>query len=136
MFALRRIRKGERIVEYKGKRISVREADRRYPDDESKPAHTFLFQLDAGPVIDANRDGNSARWLNHSCDPNCETEEDEGRIFIHAIRDIAPGEELTYDYRLLVDEPITKTVRERYPCLCSTPRCRGTLLLLRKSRSK
>ena len=71
------------------------------PDDS---AHTFLFELDDGRVIDARVRGNAARWINHSCTPNCVTFEDEdGRVFIQARRTIEPGEELTYDYRLIVD---------------------------------
>lgn len=136
VFALRAIAKGERIVEYKGRLITEAAADRRYPDDESKPAHTFLFLLENGMVIDANRDGNSARWLNHSCAPNCETEEDEGRVFIHAIRAIRPGEELVYDYNLVLDEPLTKALRNRYRCLCGARNCRGTLFGERRYRPK
>lgn len=136
VFALRPIRKGERVVEYKGRLISEREADRRYPDDEEKPSHTFLFLLENGKVIDANHDGNSARWLNHSCAPNCETEEDEGRVFIHAIRAIKPGDELTYDYNLVLDEPLTKALKARYQCLCGARKCRGSLFGNRRYRPK
>lgn len=136
VFALRPIAKGERVVEYKGKVITEAAADRRYPDDEAKPAHTFLFLLESGMVIDANREGNSARWLNHSCAPNCETEEDGGRVFIQAIRAIKPGEELVYDYNLVLDEPLTKALRERYKCLCGTRKCRGSLFGARRYRTK
>lgn len=136
VFALRHIAKGERIVEYKGRRISEKAADARYPDDDDKPAHTFLFLTEDGTVIDANRDGNTARWLNHSCAPNCETEEEDGRIFIDAIRAIAPGEELVYDYNLVLDEPMTKALRERYKCLCGARKCRGSMFGERRYRPK
>ena len=127
VFALQRIAKGERILEYKGRLITEAEADRRYPDDDGKPAHTFLFLIEGAMVIDANRDGSSARWINHSCAPNCETDEDNGRVFIDAIRNLEPGDELVYDYNLVLDEPLTKALRQRYGCLCGARKCRGTM---------
>jgi hypothetical protein len=127
VFATRRIPKGTRLIEYKGERISWEEADRRY-DDSIQPHHTFLFAVDDDVVIDAGVRGNDARWINHSCDPNCEAVDEDGRIFIETIRDIAPGEELTYDYSYILDEPHTAAVKARYPCRCGSPRCRGTIL--------
>ena len=91
VFALRRIPKGTRIIEYKGKLITDKEADRRYSRVHEHSPHTMLFSLDGGWVIDATRRGNSARWINHSCAPNCEIEEEGRRIFIEARRDIRPG---------------------------------------------
>ena len=136
VFARCRIAKGERILRYRGTLVSEAEADRRYPDDEAKPSHTFLFLLGNGMVIDANQEGNSARWINHSCAPNCETEEDEDyRVYVTAIRDIAPGEELTYDYNLVLDEPLTRALRERYRCLCGAEECRGSLFGKRRFRA-
>jgi len=126
VFALRRIRKGERVIEYTGERITHGEADRRYPDDDSP--HTMLFIVDRKIVIDATRTGNSARWINHSCRPNCESIEDEKRIFIEATRDIGPGEELTYDYNLILDGRHTPAAKRENSCLCGEKRCRGTLL--------
>ncbi|HEX7089168.1 MAG TPA: SET domain-containing protein-lysine N-methyltransferase [Longimicrobiales bacterium] len=127
VFATRRIPKGTRLIEYKGERISWEEADRRY-DDSIQPHHTFLFAVDDDVVIDAGVRGNDARWINHSCDPNCEAVDEDGRIFIETIRDIEPGEELTYDYSYILDEPHTAAVKARYPCRCGSPRCRGTIL--------
>jgi len=73
--------------------------------------------------------GNAARWINHSCDPNCTTfEDDDSRVFIEARRKIPPGEELTYDYRLSVDGKLTKKERKQYTCRCGTKKCRGSLL--------
>ncbi len=126
VFALRNIRKGERIIEYTGERISHREADRRYPDDESP--HTMLFIVDKKIVIDATHAGNSARWINHSCRPNCESVDEKKRIFIEAMRDIRRGEELTYDYNLVLDERHTPKAKRENPCFCGHKRCRGTLL--------
>jgi hypothetical protein len=137
VYAGRRLTKGERIIEYKGEVISWREADRRPPSDPDDPTHTFFFSLDDGKhVIDANIGGNAARWINHSCDPNCETEEDDGRVFIEALRDIRAGEELFYDYGLVVDERITPTLKKQYRCLCGAKDCRGTMLALRKRSKK
>ena len=126
VFATTFIPKGTRIVEYKGMRISAEAADEKYGDDKS--THTFLFLLDDQIVIDANRKGNSARWINHCCDPNCETSEEDGRVFIDALRDIQPGEELAYDYRLIVEERHTPVLKRLYACGCGTKACRGTIL--------
>ena len=82
VFALRRIRKGTRIVEYLGDRVSHREADQRYEDRDERDNHTFLFIVDARTVIDAGVGGNDARFINHSCDPNCQTVIEERRVFI------------------------------------------------------
>lgn len=126
VFAATSIPKGVRIIEYKGSRMSEASADGKYGDDESP--HTFLFLLDDGTVIDANRRGNSARWINHSCDPNCEANEENGRLLIDAIREIRRGEELTYDYKLTVEERYTPTLKRFYACDCGAPRCRRTIL--------
>jgi SET domain-containing protein len=134
VYAARRILEGERIIEYRGERITWREADRRPPSDPDDPHHTFLFSLDDGRhVIDANVGGNSARWINHSCQPNCETEEtDDGRVYIQALRDIRRGEELSYDYCLVIDERLTPTLKRQYQCRCGTPNCRGTMLAVKR----
>jgi SET domain-containing protein len=88
-----------------------------------------LFGLDNGiEVIDPTTGGNEARWINHSCHPNCEAIEEKGRVFIYALRNLQPGEELFYDYALQVDEPITKEVAEESRCFCGSSRCRGTML--------
>jgi uncharacterized protein len=128
VFALRRIPKGVRIIEYKGKLITDKEADRRYSRMHANSPHTMLFSLDGGLVIDATRRGNSARWINHSCAPNCEIEEEGHRIFIDARRDIRAGEELTYDYNLQIGEKHTKKAKREHACFCKTRRCRGTML--------
>lgn len=128
VYAVGAIAAGERIVEYRGERISDEEAARRHPADPSDPHHTFYFSLDAGGVIDARFGGNSARWINHSCAPNCEAAEVAGRVFIHALRDIEAGEELFYDYHLTVDERLTPKLKREYACRCGTAPCRGTLL--------
>ena len=128
VFALRRIPKGTRIIEYKGKLITDKEADRRYSRMHEHSPHTMLFSLEGGWVIDATRRGNSARWINHSCAPNCEIEEEGQRIFIEARRDIRLGDELTYDYNLQIGEKHTKTAKREHACFCGARRCRGTML--------
>lgn len=128
-FAKRTIRKGSRIVEYQGKRSSWKKARRRPPSDPDDPYHTFIFGLSDGKVIDASIDGNAARWINHSCDPNCEAiEEEDGRVFIYSKRTIRPREELTYDYRLSVNGKAGKKLRKAYACHCGAENCRGTML--------
>lgn len=129
VFALRRIAAGERIIEYKGEIISWPEALRRHPHDPSDPNHTFYFSLDDGDtVIDANVNGNAARWINHACDPNCRADETDGRVFIEALRDLQPGEELFYDYGLVIDERYTAKLKKEYECRCGSPACRRTML--------
>ncbi len=128
VFATAPIRKGERIVEYVGERISHREADRRYADLHEYSPHTFLFLVNDKVVIDATRGGNTSRWINHACQPNCEIEQEGERIFIDALRDIRRGEELTYDYNLVLEERHTPAAKKANPCHCGARRCRGTLL--------
>jgi len=128
VYAVQDIPAGTTLIEYKGEVISWPEALRRHPHDPKDPHHTFYFHVDDKHVIDAKYGGNDARWINHSCDPNCEADEVDGRIFIKALRDIAPGEELNYDYGLVIDEPLTKALKAEYPCWCGSANCRGTLL--------
>jgi len=130
VYALRKIRKGETIIEYKGEMITWKQAERRHPHNPDDPDHTFFFHIDEKHVIDANVGGNAARWINHACDPNCESDVDEEkhRVFIKALRKIKPGEELFYDYGLVLDEKYTKKVKKQFACRCGAPDCRGTML--------
>ena len=116
------------IAKNKGEHISWKEALRRHPHDPTDPNHTFYFSLEDGSVIDAKFGGNRARWINHSCKPNCEAREKDGRVFIHALRDIEPGEELFYDYGLVIEGRQTKALREQFACRCGAKKCRGTML--------
>jgi hypothetical protein len=138
VYAARPLAKGDTVIEYKGEFITWKECDRRPPSDPNDPHHTFFFSLSDGKhVIDAAVGGNAARWINHACNPNCETEEDEDgrRVFIKARRNINAGEELNYDYGLIIDERITPTVKKNYECRCGARNCRGTMLAL-KSKPK
>lgn len=129
VFAIHPIRKGARIVEYRGRRMASAAADERPPTDAADPYHTLLFELSDGTVIDASLRGNTARWINHGCDPNCEAiEYEDGRVFIHARRTIRAGEELTYDYRLAFEGPLSQRARKAFACRCGAQRCRGTML--------
>ena len=128
VFAVQDIAKGDTVIEYIGEIISDQEAEDRHPHDPADPNHTFYFQIDDDHVIDALHGGNSARWINHSCAPNCKPVVEEGRVFITAKKNIAAGEELNYDYGLIVDEPLTKKLIAQYPCWCRSPKCRKTLL--------
>ena len=131
VFARERIRAGTAIIEYTGELISEAEGERRYPTlvgaDEA-PEHTYLLTLDAERVIDANVGGNAARYINHSCEPNCEPIAYGDHMWIVSLRDIRPGEELAYDYAIELDEPHTPARKRRFPCTCGSPRCRGSLL--------
>ncbi|HSK18139.1 MAG TPA: SET domain-containing protein-lysine N-methyltransferase [Longimicrobiales bacterium] len=128
VFATRKIEEGTRLIEYKGEVVTDAEADRRYPFEEDERHHTFLFRLDSGDAIDAGPSRSIAKYINHSCDPNCEAVEEDGRIFIEAIRDIARGEELVYDYNYVLDEPHNAANKKLYPCNCGAKKCRGTIL--------
>ena len=128
VFAVQDIAKDERIIEYVGEVITWPQAQKRHPHDPKDPNHTFYFHVDEKHVIDAKYGGNSSRWINHSCNPNCEADEDNGRIFIKALRKIKAGEELNYDYGLIIDEKYTKKLKKEYPCWCGAKKCRGTLL--------
>ena len=128
VYAMRPIAAGETVLEYKGEIISWKEALRRHPHDPDNPCHTFYFHIDDKRVIDGKHQGNSARWINHSCHPNCETEVVGERVFVKALRRIKPGEELFYDYHLVIDERYTPRLKKQYQCLCGSTRCRGTML--------
>jgi SET domain-containing protein len=139
VYATKKIKQGQRVIEYRGERIDWPEALRRHPHDPLQPNHTFYFTLDDKTVIDGNARGNDARWINHGCDPNCEaelvTEKGALRVFISALRDISAGEELTYDYGLEIDARYTKKLKKEFECRCGAPDCRHTMLAP-KSRSR
>ena len=135
VFAIAPIKKGERVVQYKGLLRSHADVDAQHADQD-ETGHTFLFTLNDDYVIDANHGGNIARWINHSCKPNCEalTDEDEGddrrkdRVFIEATRAIKPGEELTYNYGIKLSTPHTAREKKLWACCCGASNCSGTML--------
>ena len=135
VFAVAPIKKGTRLLEYKGKRLTHKEADKLYGGG-AESGHTFLFTLNDDYVIDANQEGNSARWINHSCAPNCESicesaEDDDpmhDRVFIEALRNIKPGEELAYNYLITLEEAHTPRLKKIWECRCGAKNCNGTML--------
>lgn len=133
-FAVRKIRKGTRIVEYIGRRIHPDDEATYYNENDMERHHTFLFGIDKKTTIDAGQGGNEARFINHSCAPNCEAAIENKRVFIYATRTIQPGEELTYDYHFEVAETITRKLIKFYPCHCKAETCRGTILLVPKKK--
>jgi len=134
LFASRRIRPGARLIEYTGERLSEAEVAARYPGRAAEDPHTLLFVVDRNTTIDASVGGNAARFINHSCQPNCEARLEGDRIFIHAIRNIQPGVELNYDYGLVIEPGYSAARARAYACRCGAPRCRGTMLA-RRGRS-
>ena len=135
VFALTTLPSGTRVVEYRGTRLTHAQADRKY-DGTLDSGHTFLFTLNDKYIVDANEGGNIARWLNHSCDPNCESEifvdrngdEKKDRVFIQTMRAVKPGEELTYDYGITLEVPHTKRLKQLWACKCGSKKCTGTML--------
>ncbi|HEY2675870.1 MAG TPA: SET domain-containing protein-lysine N-methyltransferase [Steroidobacteraceae bacterium] len=135
VFASRQIRKGTTIIEYLGDRVTPEEADRRYQDKDPKDGHTFLFTVDRKTVIDAGLNGNEARFVNHGCDPNCQTYNTGTRIFIEALRTIRPGEELSYDYQISRDDDDPADIDQVFACHCGAHSCRGSMLVAPKKKS-
>jgi uncharacterized protein len=136
VFALRKIRKGTTVIEYLGDRVSHAEADARYEDKDASDSHTFLFTVDSKIVIDAGIRGNEARFVNHGCDPNCQSVSTNKRVFIEAIRTIRPGDELSYDYQIQRDPEDAPDVDVIFACRCGAPSCRGSMLEPRKKPRK
>ena len=132
VFALRKVRKGTTVIEYLGDRVSHEEADARYEDKDASDSHTFLFTVDSRTVIDAGINGNEARFINHGCDPNCQSVSMNKRVFIEAIRTILPGDELSYDYQIQRDPEDAPEVDAIFACRCGAPSCRGSMLEPRK----
>ena len=128
VFALAPIAEGERILEYTGSVITWKQAKKLPPHNPDDPNHTFFFHIDDKHVINGLDGGNAAKWINHACRPNCEADEVDDRIFITALRDIEPGEELNYDYGLILDGKHTKKVKKEFACHCGARKCRGTML--------
>ena len=135
VFALVDIPAGTELIEYRGKHLTHAQADRLYANS-SDSGHTFLFTLNEKYVIDANSEGNIARWINHSCAPNCRAlmeENAEGdprkdRVLIETLRALRAGEELTYDYGITLSERLTPRLKAIWACRCGAPECTGTLL--------
>lgn len=135
VFAAKDIKKGKKIIEYKGERISWAEANKRYIELDGH-SHTMFFGIDEDTVIDGDDKGNEAKYINHSCKPNAEAKNKSGRIYIYALKDIKKGKELFYDYKLEFEGKITKAVLKKYACFCGNKKCRGTQLDLESAKMK
>jgi uncharacterized protein len=137
VYASRAIAEGERIIEYTGLLITNAEADAQCDDEGMRRHHTFLFGVDDELTVDGANGGNEARFINHSCEPNCESVIEGRRVFIDALRDIGPGEEIAYDYWYTTDRGYTlEDLRRIYPCRCGAATCRGTLARPPRRRRK
>ena len=138
VFAKRPIRKGAKIIEYTGDIISMDDADEIGIQTVDGHSHTMLFTIDDERVINGNT-GGDAKYVNHSCSPNCETVLYGDKVFIEALRSIPKGEELTYDYHLIVEEKITDKILKEFACFCGSPDCRGSQIdpdILKKAAAK
>jgi uncharacterized protein len=136
LFATRTIAKGERFIEYVGQRISHEEAELRHADKAPDDNHTFLFTIDAKTVVDAGVGGNASRFINHSCDPNCEVVLADGRPLVEALRTVRRGEELAYDYNLTRSPEDTPEVERIFGCRCGAATCRGTMLAPKRKKPR
>jgi len=134
VFAARKIPAQTYIIEYAGQRISDAVAAKRGSSDPDNPYHTFFFSLENGRLIDGGVNGNESRWINHACAPNCEAREENGRVFIVALRDIRRGEELNYDYGLVIDARHTAALKQAYACYCGASTCRHTMLAPKRKK--
>lgn len=137
VFARRDIAPGERIIEYGGREITWDEAQVRAEIQGGPHNHTFFFSLANGNVIDGGDHGNEARFINHSCEPNCEAiEEEDGRIFIYALHDIRQDEELSYFYPLIYEGRHTPAIKRAFACRCGALNCTGTMLAPKPRKRK
>lgn len=135
VFAARKLQASIEVIEYRGRLLRHDEADQLYTDG-ADGGHTFLFTLNEHYVIDGAQGGNDARWINHSCAPNCQAwliEDDSGdpvrdRVVIETLREILAGEELTYDYGIRLEERHTARMKQIWACRCGAETCTGTLL--------
>jgi SET domain-containing protein len=143
VFAARDLPAGQELIEYRGIRLTHTEADDLYAGGADS-GHTFLFTLNDHYVIDGSAGGNAARWINHSCAPNCQGfvientdgDPEKDRIVIEAMRPIRAGEELTYDYGISLEERHTPKLKRIWACRCGTPVCSGTLLKPKRRRAQ
>ncbi|MEX0920429.1 MAG: SET domain-containing protein-lysine N-methyltransferase [Candidatus Pacearchaeota archaeon] len=130
VFAAKEIPKGTEVIEYVGEKIGKREAEeradkqfKRGKDKKNGEGHVYIFELNKRYDIDGNFSWNTARLINHSCDPNCEAEiEDNKRIWITSIKDIKKGEEITFNYGYSIDN------FEDHLCKCGSKNCIGYIV--------
>ena len=121
LYATKDIKKGTKIIEYVGKIISKKESNQNSKFDNEKDI--YLFNLNNRYDLDGDFKFNTARLINHSCDPNCEVEGVGLKLWISAIKNIKKGEELTYDYGFSYDKDY-----KQFPCKCGKPKCAGYIV--------
>ncbi len=142
VFAAADLAAGSTVIEYRGRLLTHAQANRLY-GDSSDSGHTFLFTLNEKYIVDANVGGNAARWINHSCAPNCRAIVEENtdgdrrrdRVLIETLRAISAGEELTYDYGIILSERHTAALKRIWACHCGTAKCSGTILKPKRTRA-
>lgn len=127
LYAAGAIAKGSYIVEYRGEKITKAESRRRSLAQHQRgrkngSGMVYIFELNKRYDLDGTRRNNPARYVNHSCDPNCEAVNDRGKIWVVALRDIEPGEELTYDYGYDIEHFLN------HPCRCGSDNCVGYIV--------
>ncbi len=125
VFAKKDIPKGTYIIEYVGRKITNKEAD-KISEQELMDGDVYLFEINKRYTIDGNIPGNDAKYINHSCEPNAESLNEDGRIWIEAYRDIKKGEEITYDYCLTTDD------YKDHPCNCGSKNCKKYITIPKK----
>ncbi len=143
VFAAIKLPAETRLIEYRGLRLTHDEANTLY-EGNAETGHTFLFTLNDDYVIDGNQQGNAARWINHSCEPNCQAFliEHKGddrrldRVVIETLRPLRRGEELAYNYAITLDERHTPRLKKLWECRCGSKSCTGTMLKTRPRRQK
>jgi SET domain-containing protein len=141
VFAARDLPANSKVMAYRGAIITHARADKLYADT-LETGHTFLFSLNARYVIDGNVGGNVVRWINHSCDPNCEAvlwEDPDGnqkndQVVIQTLRAIKEGDELTYDYGIVLQVPHTARLKKIWACRCGAAKCIGTMLKPKRAK--
>ena len=121
LFAQGDIKKGEKVIEYKGKKFTHKQVEENDRFDNSKAI--YLFTLNERYVLDGDTKTNTAKYINHSCDPNCEVDIINGKIWIIAIKDIKKGDELSYDYGFGYDADF-----RQFPCKCGSKNCCGYIV--------
>ena len=117
---------GDIVGEYQGRIIDESQEGDTSSAEISDPAYTLLFAIDETHTIDAGVNGNSIRYMNHSCEPNCESSVEGDKVFVRALTNIRPGEELNYDYNLRPGDSADGL--DAYACNCGSKKCRGTML--------
>lgn len=129
LFLKENVKKGEKIIEYVGEKVTKTEAERRIDVIDQKvartgkPAEYYIFELNKTHDIDGDVSWNKAKYINHSCDPNCEIDIIRGHIWVLALRDISAGEELHYDYAWDIDDDYADR-----PCYCGSKHCMGYIM--------